>query len=479
MLVTGICRALSNLGYRVAPFKGQNMALNSFVTKDGGEIGRAQASQAMAARVEPEIAMNPVLLKPTSISSSSVVVMGQHSHELSALDYQRRKAELAPVVDAAFVDLSSRYDAVICEGAGSPAEINLLENDLVNLGFASRVGVNALVVGDIDRGGVFASLYGTKMILPPELSGRIKAFVINKFRGDAQLLAPGIEKLVELTSTPMLGVIPHRSGLDNDSEDSLALAELFSARRTHSRDALRVAIVPLAYISNFTDFEPLVFEDDLEVFLLEKPSQIRGSDLVVIPGTKATVSDLENLRDRGYDTAIASHIAMGKGVMGICGGYQIMSSEIQDDIESNSGTVHGLGYIPTETRFEAPKVLTQMRGDVAIGTHHGSFEGYQIHFGRVVQVPGKALLTNVSSGGSAMGSEEGYFDQNIVGTSVHGIFDNDSARQVIMSHFASLVGKQFRSQLRFLDAREKYFDSCAQLVTTHIGLEPILRMLEL
>ncbi len=479
MVTTGIVRALSNAGIRVAPFKGQNMALNSYVTESGGEIGRAQASQAMAARVVPEVAMNPVLLKPTSHTSSSVVVMGQHSSELGALDYQARKAGLVEVVDAAYHDLASRFDAVVCEGAGSPAEINLLENDLVNLGFASRVQIPALLVGDIDRGGVFASLYGTKAILPSELSSRIRAFVINKFRGDGALLEPGIDRLISLTSVPVLGVIPYASGLESDSEDSLGLKELFSVHSggSRSKDHLRVGVVALPYISNFTDFEPLIYEENLEVRLIFDPSGLHGCDLVIIPGTKATVADLDYLRKSGFAAEILAHIRQGQSVMGICGGYQMLTEEISDPIESQSGLVPGLAVIGSSTTFYRDKVLTQARGTVSVPGGRAEAHGYQIHFGRVPSLPGKALLENFTSTSVSDGASEGFLDGPIAGTTLHGIFDSDAARSAILGYFAARAGKTFVSTFNFASHREKYFERCAELVTTHIGLDPIYRLL--
>ncbi len=481
MIATGIARALSDAGLRVAPFKGQNMALNSFVTGSGGEIGRAQASQAMAARVEPEVSMNPVLLKPTSHTSSSVVVMGRHSQELGAMDYQSRKAELVGVVDSAFDDLASRFDAVICEGAGSPAEINLLENDLVNLGFAARSGIPALLVGDIDRGGVFASLYGTIAILPDELSKLIKAFAINKFRGDRALLQPGIDRLADMTGVPVLGVVPFASGLGSDAEDSLGLVELFaiSDRRPPKSDLLRIGIVALPYISNFTDFEPLVYEENLDVRLLASPAGVHDCDLIVIPGTKATVSDLAFLRASGFAEAIRIHLERGGSVMGICGGYQMLTAEIYDTVESGAGRVSGLGIIPSTATFSATKVLTQGAGTLGLGVGPAEALGYQIHFGKVASIQGKALLDNFRATGSHEASSEGYLDGGVVATTLHGIFDSDAARAALIGYFAERAGKSFRSSFSFSVHREQYFDRCAELVTTHIGLDPIYRLLGL
>ena len=481
MITTGIARALSNAGLRVAPFKGQNMALNSYVTVEGGEIGRAQASQAMAARVCPEVSMNPVLLKPTSHTSSSVVVMGQHSHELGAMDYQSRKAELVGVVDSAFEDLASRFDAVICEGAGSPAEINLLENDLVNLGFAARSGIPALLVGDIDRGGVFASLFGTIAILPDELSSLIRALAINKFRGDRALLQPGIDRLMDMTGLPVLGVIPFASGLGSDAEDSLGLSELFAIadRRPPTSDLLRVGVVALPYISNFTDFEPLVHEQNLDVRLLASPSGVHDCDLIVIPGTKATVADLAFLRVSGFAKAIADHLDRGGSVMGICGGYQMLTAEIYDTVESGVGRVSGLGIIPSTTAFSGTKVLTQAIGTLGSGFSSEEALGYQIHFGKVAPVPGKALLGGFRANGANEAREEGYLQGGVAATTLHGIFDSDGAREAILAYFAKRAGKSFSSSFSFGAHRELYFDRCAELVTTHIGLDPIYGLLGL
>lgn len=481
VITTGIIRMLANEGISVAPFKGQNMALNSFVTEGGDEIGRAQASQAQAGYATATALMNPVLLKPTSQSSSSVLVMGQPFGEFSARDYQKTKAALVGIVDQAFEELLRSYDVVIAEGAGSPAEINLLDNDLVNLGFASRVGISSLLVGDIDRGGVFASLYGTVAILPDELSRLIKGFVINKFRGDASLLDAGISRLFSMTNIPTLGIVPFLSGLDIDSEDSLGFASLFLGASGRSLAALVVGIIHLPFISNFTDFEPLANDDQVRLVRIENASDIAFVDVVIIPGTKATVSDLTYLRENRFVEAIMDHVSLGKGLIGICGGYQMLTEKVLDGIESPSEVVEGLSIIPGMTRFESSKVLRQVQGSVVLGASGIPFSGYQIHFGRVCLDNTRNSLFAIRSSNldSPELEYEGYVDQGIIGTTCHGIFESGQVRNLILGRLGKLVGKSYSASGDFGSVRDDYFDRCAELVESYVGKVAIHRLLSI
>src|SRR5687767_12289922 len=343
VVVAGLCRVLMRQGVSVAPFKAQNMSLNSAVTIDGAEIGRAQALQACASGIEPEAIMNPILLKPTSDRSSHLVVLGRPVDELDAAAYQSRTVSLWEVVLDSFAQLRSRFDVVLLEGAGGAAEINLFERDLVNLPLARRVGAPAIVVGDIDRGGVFASLFGTVALLPDELRRCVGGFVVNKFRGDPALLGDATDELERRCGVPTLGVVPYLPDVAIDAEDSLALERPPPERPDAVVD---VAVVRLPHISNFTDLDPLLNEPSVRVRYVTEPSHLGRPDLVVLPGTKATVKDLIWLRARGLDHAIS---ASGARVLGICGGYQMLGTTIVDDVESRRGTVEGLGWLDVQT----------------------------------------------------------------------------------------------------------------------------------
>ena len=349
-VVTGLCRVLSRRGVRVAPFKAQNMSLNSYVTASGHEIGRAQGVQALAAGVEPEVAMNPILLKPTGDQASQVVVMGRPTEHLQAAAYHARAPKLLATVLDALADLRARFDVVILEGAGSPAEINLLDNDIVNLRVAYEAGLPAIVVGDIDRGGVFAALYGTVTLLPDHYRNLIKGFVLNKFRGDPALLGNGLADLEARTGVPTLGVLPYLHDVALDAEDSLALdGPRPRARGDAVGDHLDVAVIQVPQLSNGTDVDALAIEPGVSVRLVADAAALGDPDLIVLPGSKATVSDLDWVRARRLDRAIAAHDAT---VLGICGGYQMLGGRIVDTVESGAGDVAGLGWLDATAVFE-------------------------------------------------------------------------------------------------------------------------------
>ncbi|MDQ6726805.1 MAG: cobyric acid synthase, partial [Actinomycetota bacterium] len=341
-VVAGLCRVLHRRGVRVAPFKAQNMANNSYVTPSGHEIGRAQGIQAVAAGAVPEVAMNPILLKPTGERTSQVVVMGRPLAHLDAAGYQAEKPRLFHVALDALADLRRRFDVVVIEGAGSPAEINLLHSDLVNLRLAAAAGVPAIVVGDIDRGGVFAALYGTVSLLPDDLRPLVRGFVVNKFRGDPALLAGGPAELERRCGVPTLGVLPYLHGVSLDAEDSLALPAAGNAPDAAGA-ALDVAVIRFPRLANFTDLDPLSVEAGVGVRFVDRPAALGRPDLVVLPGTKATVADLEWFRGRGLDRAVLACATRDRGaaVLGICGGYQMMGRTIVDDVESGRGRVEG------------------------------------------------------------------------------------------------------------------------------------------
>ncbi len=445
LVCAGICRWLARRGVRVAPFKAQNMALNSCVTPAGAEIGRAQVMQAAAAGVEPEAAMNPVLIKPSGAGRSQVMLMGRPRAEADARGYQSLRAQLRePVLDA-LADLRARFDVVVCEGAGSPAEINLRAGDLANMGLARAAGLPVVVVGDIDRGGVFAALYGTLALLEPADQALVAGFVINRFRGDRAILEPGLAQLRELTGRPVLGVLPHLEGLWLDAEDSLALER--PARPVAAplgADTLEVAVVRLRWTSNFTDVDALGTEPGVQVRFTRSAADIQRADLVVVPGTKATVEDLEGLRADGLAEALVRRARAGAPLLGLCGGYQMLGEAIVDEVESGRGAVDGLGLLPVRTVFCAEKLLRRVTGSApALGGVPA--HGYEIRHGRVQRGGGEALLAPVAHAGTADPAGglpgEGCVQGTVLGTSWHGVLEGDELRRALLGWVARTRGR--------------------------------------
>jgi adenosylcobyric acid synthase len=467
-VTAGICRWLARRGVKVAPFKAQNMSLNSVVTRDGAEIGRAQAMQAAAAGIEPEAALNPVLLKPGAGGTSQVMVLGKPVAEADAMSYPALKPRLAGTVLDCLAGLAARFDAVICEGAGSPAEINLREHDLANMGLARAAGLPVIVVADIDRGGALAALYGTLALLSREDQALVAGFVVNKFRGDAALLRPGLDRLAELTGRPVLGVLPWTAGLWLDAEDSLSLgaapeaglppgpvngaSEAGTGRRVRDGGVLRVAVVRLPRISNFTDTDPLAAEPWVAVRFVTSPAEVADADLVILPGSRATVADLAWLRERGLAAAVAGRAARGGPVLGICGGYQMLAREIRDDVESGAGLVPGLGLLPATVTFGTTKVL-RLRQETIGGDQ---VTGYEIHHGVVTADGGEPF-----PGGCAAGA--------VLGTTWHGIFESDGFRRALLRRAAAAAGRSFEpGHVTFAQLRERKLDTLAGLVGSHL-----------
>jgi adenosylcobyric acid synthase len=441
IVTTGLCRAFARRGLKVAPFKSQNMSNNSMVCAGpdgaGAEIGRAQWIQAIAAGAEPEPAMNPVLLKPGSDQRSHVVVMGRPAGSVDARDFVDGRRRLARAAYDAFDDLASRYDVIVAEGAGSPAEINLRESDYVNMGLARHAGIPAVVVGDIDRGGVFAAMFGTVALLAPEDQALIAGFVVNKFRGDASLLSPGLQELSSLTGRRVFGVLPWDPSLWLDSEDALDL----EGRRSGG-GALKVAVLRFPRISNFTDVDALGLEPDLDVMFVSDPRALSDADLIVLPGTRATISDLAWMRARGLDRAVLEHAAAGRPVLGICGGCQMLGRSIadRDGIEGAPGTqVDGLGLLDLDTSFRHEKVLRVHRP-----------AGYEIHHGRVV-------------GSTSAGA--------VHGTMVHGSLEDDGTRARFLTDALGVA-----SRASFPEARERRLDRLAELVEEHLDVDALLEL---
>ncbi len=443
IIAMALCRLMSDRGIKVAPFKAQNMALNSFITFEGGEIGRAQALQAEAARTVPSVHMNPVLLKASGDMGSQVILQGRvHSH-MKAKEYYLFREEGWAVAKESFDRLASEYELIILEGAGSPAEINLADVDIVNMRSAEYAKAPVLLVGDIDRGGVFASLYGTLKLVGRH-GRRIKGFVINKFRGDRDILAPGLDMIAEKTGKPVVGVMPYIYDIGLPEEDGLSLKDL--KRENLSRTAqLRIVIVRLRYISNFTDFDPLRYEPDVELIYSNNPDDIENADIVILPGTKNTVKDLLELRERGTEQSIIRAHQKGIEVVGICGGYQMLGRVIKDPFhaESDHDEVAGIGLLNTETLFERIKTTCQLKAELGdrgrinfIAEGHAescrSLQGYEIHMGTTKGDIGLFLINRLNDQEDRT-LPEGSQLRNCWGTYIHGIFDNDDFRRSFLN----------------------------------------------
>lgn len=440
VVVAGLCRVLARRGVSVAPFKAQNMSLNSAVTADGGEIGRAQALQAAACGIPATTDMNPILLKPLGDLRSQVVVRGRPVGVVAAGDWA--PADLWDVVLGSLASLRSSADVVICEGAGGAAETNLLDRDVVNLPLARRAGMPAVVVGDIDRGGVFASLFGTWAVLPDDLRACIRGFLVNRLRGDPALLGDGPADLARRTGVPVLGVLPWVPGITIDAEDSLALDAAGGGD-----GPVDVAVVRFPRVSNFTDLDPLLLEPSVTVRWVSHARQLGRPHLVVLPGTRSTVADLAWLRERGLDRAVA---ASGAAVLGICGGYQVLGRTIVDDVESGAGVVEGLGLLDVTTRFEPDKVVERWGAT-----------GYRIHHGRVVAHAGEPWLDGVRGG-------------RTYGTSVHGLFEDDAFRERFL---ADVGGADYvPAGASFEGARQAQLDRLADLLERHADVDRLLAL---
>jgi adenosylcobyric acid synthase len=479
-LVAGLCRLLARNGIRVAPFKAQNMANNAAVTSDGAEIGHAQWVQALAAGAEPVTAMNPILLKPMGQQRSQVVVQGKPMGEMSAAAYMQAKAELLPLVLAALDTLRDSYDVVVCEGAGSPAEINLLDRDIVNLALADAANLPALVVGDIDRGGVFAALYGTVTLLPERLRSRVRGFVINKFRGDPRLLGSACTELEHRSGVPTLGVVPHLTGVDLDAEDSLTLDNwwreyaaggVLPSRATH--DTLDVAAVRWPAISNAGDLDPLRTEPGVALRWIRSAGELGRPDLIVLPGSKTTRADLEWFRTSGLASAVEH---LDTPVIAICAGLQMCGETIDDPegVEGPPGSDWGLGWLPVATSFAASKVLDRPRGRAVDGPGRDMpVAGYRIHHGRVRH--GEAASPwLLSEDGTVLGWHGG----RVYGTTLHGLFEHDRFRAAVLAWAASQAGKSWApSGQRFADIRQARLDRMADAIDAHLDLARIAELI--
>ena len=466
LLCAGLCRILRQDGYRVAPFKSQNMALNSFITKDGGEMGRAQVVQAEAAGIEPDVRMNPILLKPTTDVGSQVIIAGQVQGNMRAMEYYRRKREYIPAILEAYNSLASEYDIIVIEGAGSPAEINLKQEDIVNMGLAKLVDAPVLLVGDIDRGGVFAQLYGTVALLEEDEQKRIKGTVVNKFRGDRSILEPGIRILEELCGVPVAGVIPY-THVDIDDEDSLT--ERFA--RTTERKLLDIAVIRLPRISNFTDFAPFERYANVSLRYVERVADLHSPDMILIPGTKSTIADLKWLRQSGLEAAVLKAASVGTLIFGICGGYQMLGRRISDpDRVEAAGTteIQGLGLLDMDTVFLGEKVQTQVAGtfDGVTGLLSGlngmDYTGYEIHMGCSQEK--KPPLQGRS---------------NVYGSYIHGVFDAPGVSDGILKALCAKKGLDFSALGTFdlQEYKERQYNMLADAVRGGLDMELVYRVI--
>ncbi len=465
LLAAGLCRVFRQDGYRVCPFKSQNMALNSFITPDGGEMGRAQAVQAEAAGTEPDVRMNPILLKPTTDVGSQVIVNGSPIGNMKASEYFRMKKSLIPVIKEAYESLASEYDIIVIEGAGSPAEINLKADDIVNMGLAELVDAPVLLTGDIDRGGVFAQLYGTAALLEEKERARVKATVINKFRGDVSILEPGLKMLEDLCKVPVAGVIPYIKA-DIDEEDSLT--DRFDSEKTPK--PVDIAVICLPRISNFTDLSPFGRFEGLSLRYVSSPSGLGEPDMIIIPGTKSTVDDLRWMRQNGLETAILKARARGAVIFGICGGFQMLGSVIKDPegLENSSvPEIRGMGLLETSTLFGGEK--TRVRTSGRLGETGGplkalsglEYEGYEIHMGKSGDLP--ALVCK----------------ENVYGTYIHGFFDRGEICTAVVKALFERKGLDFGDPGSFdIKAyKESQYDILAEAVRKGLDMGLIYRIL--
>lgn len=479
LVAAGLCRIFRQDGYKVCPFKSQNMALNSYITKEGLEMGRAQVMQAEAAGIEPSVRMNPILLKPNSDTGSQIIVNGEVRDNLSAWDYYKKKMEFLPEIMESYHILEQEYDIIVIEGAGSPAEINLKENDFVNMGMAKLADAKVLLVGDIDRGGVFAQLYGTVALLEEEERNRIVGLVVNKFRGDVAILEPGLRQLEDLTKIPVLGTVPYMK-LDIDDEDSLS--ERLHGCYDGIKD-VKIAVIRTPRMSNFTDFAVFETFEQVSIYYVTSPKELYEPDMIILPGTKSTMDDLRWLRQNGLEACIQKAARKGTIIFGICGGYQMLGEKIYDpDGIEGGGQINGIGLLPFETRFELQKHRTNISGTFremkgSLSKLSGlKFQGYEIHHGSCLASSEMNCLSTLENG-SLDGAQQG----NVYGSYIHGIFDENEIAQTIVK--AILEQKKIEYKEDGMIDREAYkqsqYDLLADGVRQALDMEAVYRVMGL
>ncbi|NLD46740.1 MAG: cobyric acid synthase [Clostridiaceae bacterium] len=478
LITAGLCRVLADDGYKVAPFKSQNMALNSFITDDGLEMGRAQVVQAEAAYKKPDVRMNPILLKPTSDRGSQVIIKGEVAGNMDAMDYYKNKARYIPQIMESYNSLAAENDIIVIEGAGSPAEINLRENDIVNMGMARMAKAPVLIVGDIDRGGVFASLYGTYMLQDEIDKKYIKGNIINKFRGDVKILEPGLKMLEELVPVPTVGVVPYMELLIDD-EDSLS--EVFANNRA-SAD-IDIAIVKFPRISNFTDFNAFELILGIRARYISKAKEFGCPDLLILPGTKNTAGDMKWLRESGIETEILKYASMGNPVFGICGGFQMLCKSLEDphNVEGG-GEIKGLGLIDAHTVFQKEKTRTRVSGifenveGIFSELNGKSFEGYEIHMGTTRAEGFMSVLGKMDGDKKTDGLCRG----NVYGSYVHGIFDSEEVLKTIIKALYNRKGLKYKEALSFdiKTHKEREYDKLAVEIRKSLDMKYIYKIIK-
>ena len=490
LLAAGLCRIFHQDGLRAAPFKSQNMALNSFITDEGLEMGRAQVMQAEAAGIRPEAAMNPILLKPTNDTGSQVIVNGKVLGNMSARDYFAYKQQLIPDILKAYNDLAERFDVIVIEGAGSPAEINLKDNDIVNMGMAKMAQAPVLLVGDIDRGGVFAQLVGTMELLEPSERQMVKGLVINKFRGDRSILDSGVEMIEKMLGVPVVGVTPYIQ-IEVDDEDSLS--ERFDHRNGSGVPLIDIAVVRLPRISNFTDFNTFETIDGVSLRYVDSPAKLGDPDLILLPGTKNTMGDLRWLRESGMEASILKLVSRGTPLFGVCGGYQMLGKSLSDpDGVEEGGTMAGMGLLPLSTVFADGKTRTRVEGrflkpgGIFKGLAGVPIEGYEIHMGVTTLDPDErdatARLTRLKAHSGAAEEEkvDGYCRGNVYGSYVHGIFDREEVTKAIVMALGKKKGIDMSkaATVDFTAFKETQYDILAKSLRENMDIPKIYEILE-
>lgn len=465
LICAALCRIFTEDGYKAAPFKSQNMALNSFITEDGLEMGRAQVMQAECCNLKPDVRMNPILLKPTSDEGSQVIVNGKVLKNMKARDYFKMKKNLIPDIMKSFNELEEEFDIIVIEGAGSPAEINLKSDDIVNMGLAKMVDAPVLLVGDIDRGGVFASLAGTMLLLDDDEKERVKGTIINKFRGDVEILKPGLVQLEEIINVPAMGIVPYIN-VDVDDEDSLS--DRFT--RKDKAEIIDIAVIRTPRISNFTDFNALEYIDGVSLRYVGSVKELKNPDLIILPGTKNTMGDLSWLRESGLEASILKHASKDKPVIGICGGYQMLGTVLKDPLKvEHGGVMSGLGLLEQETTFEGEKTTTRVSGKlnevdgIFKDLSSVEYEGYEIHMGKTTN--NKTIVNN----------------KNIYGSYIHGLFDKEEVSKIIIEALLKKKGKSIE-ELKTFDMnkyKNEQYDILASEVRKALDMDKIYEIMNL
>ncbi|TKI08030.1 cobyric acid synthase [Martelella alba] len=486
VLAAGLCRIFAQDGYRVAPFKAQNMALNSWITRDGAEMGRAQVFQAEAAGIEPDVRMNPILLKPTSDQQAQVIVMGEALCHMGAADYHHYKPQLRRRIGDIYRSLAAQYDIMVLEGAGSPAEINLRDRDLVNMGMARQAEAPVLLVADIDKGGVFAAIYGTLALLQPDEKARVKGVIINKFRGDPALLQPGIAQIESLTGVPVVGVMPW---FDEPLEDEDGVALQGDKYRRDAGRELDAAVIQLPHIANFSDFNALAVQPDVRLRYVKCGTSVGVPDLLILPGSKNTLGDLLYLREHGIDQEILAAHERGVPIIGICGGFQMLGRKVVDGVESGIEAAAGLGLLDCETRFAPLKTTTQVTAQV-MALPHGVFAagagqdlfGYEIHMGHTALGAGARPFARLArQNGQDLQQDDGAVNErgDVAGSYIHGLFDSPSFTRTLLDALRERrgLGPLGEAPAGWRERKQQSFDALARQMRAHIDIERIYRIM--